>query len=112
MTDTPKYVANELADELQLQAWLARKELTNPSLKRDDLHEQATVLARMRDELRLQLHLGKLEARDEFERIEERWRKLLKTDLEPEIDTIAEGVGELAHQLLGEIRKGYHALVD
>lgn len=106
------YVANEIADELQLQAWLARKELSHPSLKHDDIHEQATVLARMRDELRLQAHLGKLDAQDELERIEERWKTLMRQDVEPAVAAVASSLEEVTRSLLDEIRKGYHALVD
>jgi hypothetical protein len=93
------------ADELKLQAWLARAELENPSLKNSEHHEGISVLAMLRDELRLQMALGRLEARDEWEASERRWQRVMHL------------AGETAHdvkddlgQLLADIRKGYDKL--
>lgn len=96
---------DQLVDELKLQAWLAAKEIAKPSLNDTSTREEVDALARLRDELRLQLHLGKLEAKDEFHRLEERWRGVMHAAA----DTASDAVGRL-RALLGEIREGYRSL--
>jgi hypothetical protein len=103
-------VLGELTDELRLQAWLARREYQDPSLS-DEEHAEASALARMRDEIRVQMHLGKLEAQDEFDRVEARWRALMKRDVEPAANTMAENLEAAAHDLLREIRDQYQKLL-
>lgn len=95
----------QIADELKLQAWLARAEFNHPSLAHEETREEVSALANMRDELRLQISLGKLEARDEFEKLEGRWRKVKHLAA----DT-AEDVGEGLHDVLRQIRDGYASL--
>ena len=99
----------ELVDELQVQAWLARRELQEPSV--GPSHEKARVLARMRDELRVQLHLGTLEATDRFHEIEAHWAKLVRQDLDPAMKTLGDGIENAVHDLLEQIRDGYQGLV-
>lgn len=103
-------VLQELADELKLQAWLAQRELNEPSLS-DGEHEEASALARMRDQIRVQLHLGQLDAKDEFEHLESRWRLLMQRDVRPTANKVAEAVEHAAHDVLKEIRDGYHRLL-
>jgi hypothetical protein len=93
------------ADELELQAWLARAEFRNPSLNDPKTREEAGALARMRDELLLQLSLGKLEAKDEWERLEQRWTRVKSV-----ANDTAQQVGESVHDLLKDIREGYQKL--
>jgi hypothetical protein len=95
----------QVADELKLQAWLAKAEFSNPSLEHDEAREEVSALARMRDELRLQLHLGRLEARDEFDHLEDRWRKV-KHLAAATVDDAEEGL----HDVLKQIRDGYKSL--
>jgi len=66
-----------IADELRVQAWLARKEFQNPSLRQPAVYQRLSMLAEIRDEIRLQAHLGKLEFQDDWEHLEERWRGLI-----------------------------------
>lgn len=106
MTD----VLGELVDEIRVQAWLAGKELRTPSAPQDPHLEEASVLARMRDEIRVQLHLGQLELNDEWTHIEERWRTLVARDVEPAAEALATGFDEVARGILKEIRDGYDAL--
>lgn len=96
---------DQLRDELELHAWLARAELRRPSLRHEPTRGEVDALVRLRDELRLQLHLGKLEARDRFEALEETWRDLMRT-----VDAAAEDAGEALHDLLRRIREGYARL--
>ena len=104
-------VLGELADELKLQAWLARRETSEPSLKGDGVHKEASALARMRDTLRVQLHLGQLDAKDEWEKLENSWRSFMRNDLARAANEVATGAGELTHQVLEEIRDSYQKLL-
>jgi hypothetical protein len=95
----------QIADELKLQAWLARAEFRHPSLKHEATRKEVSALANMRDELRVQLSLGKLEARDEFEHLEDQWRKVKRA-----ADQAADDAGEGLHDVLKQIRDGYASL--
>ena len=94
-------ILRTLADELQLQNWLRQAELRNPSE-----HDEVNALAQLRDELRLQLHLGTLEARDEFQQVEEMWR-----DVKHRVARAAEEAEEGLHDLLSQIRDQYQRLL-
>ena len=94
-----------MVDELELQAWLARAEFRNPSLQRSEVVGEVSALAQVRDELRLQLALGKLEARDEWEVAERKW-----ADVKRLAAATADDAGETMHDLLGRIREGYREL--
>ena len=66
-------------------------------------------LREARDELRVQLSLGKAEARDAWHQVEQRWQHLegkLKL-LRDESRSDASEIGEAASLLLGEIRDSY-----
>ena len=104
-------VLKELTDELQVQAWLARREWQEPSVREPGTQNEASALARMRDEIRVQLHLGKLDARDEFQKIEKRWQHLMDNDIEPAANVVAEELEEAFHDVLREIRDGYQRLL-
>ena len=94
-------------DELELHAWLERAEFKHPSLSDPAVRGEATALARMRDELKLQLALGKLEAREEWERLEQRWRSFKHA-----ASLAAHEVKETLHDVLRDIRDGYQRLRD
>ena len=46
--------------------------------EKGDLEQLIAQLQQQRDELMLQLHLGKAEARDELEKLEKKWEQLVK----------------------------------
>jgi hypothetical protein len=98
-------LAEQLADELKLQAWLAGAELKNPSLKEVTLRQEIDALVALREELRLQLHLGMLDAKDEFHRIDERWKHLVQA-----ASSAASGAAKTLRELVAEIREGYRAM--
>ncbi len=98
-------VLKQLGDELQLQAWLAGAELRNPSLAQPGVRDEVDLLARLRDELRVQIHLGKLEATEEFEQLEHRWVRIKSM-----ATAAADEAGESLHDLLRDIRDGYQRL--
>ena len=104
-TKEPPPAFGQMADELRLQAWLARAEFKNPSLHDPATKGEIDALAALRDELRLQLHLGRMEVRDEWHRIEDRWRAL-KHRAGDAVDDAAETVADL----VAGIREGYLGL--
>jgi len=76
------------------------------------LNEEIDTVRTMRDELRLQIHLGHAEARESWEQLEKKWQ-----DLEARAEVLAGASREslddieVAGRLLaGEIREGYRAL--
>jgi chromosome segregation ATPase len=79
---------------------------------RDRLDEEAAELRTMRDELRVQMHLGKLDAKDQWEQLEKRWQhaegKL--TQLKDASRETAEDIAEATQLVLEEMREGYQRL--
>lgn len=92
----------QLADDLRLQAWLMQAEQRNPSL-----HEHVKPLAQRRDDLRLQLHLGKMEATDAWHALEDRWQHL-RHRLDVALRSDSEN--DLAKEIVAEIKHGYEVL--
>jgi hypothetical protein len=77
--------------------------------KKDLLTEEVDALRRLRDELRVKLHLAAADARDHFEGLEKKWRHLearmklvAKESREAGVD-----VREAAKLLASELREGY-----
>ena len=69
-------------------------------------------LAQMRDELRVQIHLARLEARTEWERLEPKW-----WELEDKVDALEDasietgkGLKAAAELLIEELEKGYQRI--
>ena len=78
----------------------------------DRLNEELDQLRTVRDELRVQAHLGKLEVRELWEQAEHRWGEL-ETKLESlrrEASEPLHDVGEAARDLAQEIGKAYKRL--
>lgn len=98
-------VLRQLSDDLRLQAWLAAAELRNPSANTESGRAEIEVLARARDEIRLQMHLGKLEAKEEFERLEGRWQTLMSL-----AERAVDDAGERLHDVMKDIREAYQKL--
>lgn len=96
---------HQVADELRLQAWLAKAEVDNPSDHEPAVFERLHVLARARDHLRVQAALGKLEAKDEWEHLEGRWRRLMSL-----VGHKARDLKEDAHVVMDDIHHGYERL--
>lgn len=74
--------------------------------------QDLAALRATRDELRVQLHLAKADAKDEWNRLEESWE-----NVERELATVrdhAKGpmaeINHAAHELLNEIKQGYARL--
>lgn len=83
-------------------------------MDREDLRELATKLEQQRDELRLKAALGKAEAREEWDELEEKWDRLkgkLRAAGE-EADDASDDVKAAASLLMEELKKGYAKIRD
>ncbi len=79
---------------------------------RERIEKEMEDLRAAREELRVRLHLGKLEARDQWEQLEKKWQHTegkLK-QLGDASQEIAEDVGEAAGLALNELKEGYAKL--
>lgn len=78
----------------------------------DRLSEELDALRELRDEFRVQMELGRAEARNRWEELEEDWQhlegklKLMRNESKGEL----EDIGEVARNLLERIREGYRHL--
>lgn len=75
----------------------------------DDLNKILEDLKRQRDELNVQLALGKAEARDEMEKLETKWEEVRAkmATVGDEASTTAQSVGEALGLAVDEIKAGY-----
>jgi hypothetical protein len=79
---------------------------------RERIEQEAADLRTAREELRVRLHLGKLEARDQWEQLEKTWQHAegkLKV-LGDASQEVAAEVGEAARLALEELKEGYAKL--
>jgi chromosome segregation ATPase len=81
-----------------------------------DVKEQMTKalehIKQQRDELQVQLHLAKADAKDEWARLESQWEEI-KPKLEAtreEVVRTAESVGAALGMAIDELKKGYERL--
>ena len=79
---------------------------------REMLERELEDLRATRDELRVRLHPGKLDARDQWEQIEKQWQHVeSKLKLAGETGReIAEDIGEVTSLAIGEMKEGYAKL--
>ncbi len=76
---------------------------------KEKLTAEMSELEALRDELRLQAHLGRVEFRDQWEKAEASWTEVRRklAELETVSGDAARDVGQAAKGLLAEIRSGY-----
>jgi hypothetical protein len=79
---------------------------------RDKVRDEFEMLKRVRDELRVQMHLGKAEVKERWETLEHKFN-----EAEAKVKIVASGAGEpltevsdTARLLLEEIREGYRRI--
>jgi SMC interacting uncharacterized protein involved in chromosome segregation len=79
---------------------------------RERLEQELEDLRVTRDELRLRMHLGKLDAQDQWEQIEKQWQHVeSKLKLAGETGReIAEDIGEATSLAVNEMKQGYEKL--
>ena len=81
---------------------------------KESFDELVDNLKQLRDELRVQIHLGSKEAQDEYHELERKWDELMKEG-QPFADAIsdtAENVGTAAKLAADEMKKGYEKIRD
>lgn len=78
------------------------------------LAELKADLRQARDELRVQMHLAKADARDEWDRLESQWDEFEKKmdNVEDAAEDAAEDVGKALSALGEEIKAGYQRIRD
>jgi archaellum component FlaC len=81
-------------------------------VSRQDIQERIAALKQQRDELKLQLHLARADARDEWNRLEEKWE-----DIRIKAESVCEEAGKTAGAVsttlvmaMEEIKKGYERI--
>jgi hypothetical protein len=81
-------------------------------MKTRNINSDIQDLRRLRDELRVQLHLAKAEGRDAFDRLEKKWPAIESgvARLEKAADAAKDEVGHALRDLVRELREGYAAL--
>lgn len=79
---------------------------------RERLEKELEDLRVTRDELRVRMHLGKLDAQDQWEQIEKQWQHVeSKLKLAGEAGReIAEDIGEATSHAVEEMKEGYAKL--
>jgi hypothetical protein len=78
------------------------------------IDEMIDSLKRLRDELRLKIHLGSKEAQDQYDALEQKWDQMMK-DSQPVKDAVsdtARGVGAAAELAADELKSGYEKIRD
>jgi SMC interacting uncharacterized protein involved in chromosome segregation len=79
---------------------------------RERLEKELEDLRVTRDELRVRMHLGKLDAQDQWEQIEKQWQHV-ESKLKHARETgreIAEEIGEATSLVVEEMKQGYAKL--
>ena len=71
-------------------------------------------LRQTRDELRVQMHLAKADARDEWDKLEGKWEEFQRTmdKVEDAAEDAADDVGDAMSSLGEEIKEGYKKIRD
>lgn len=74
-----------------------------------NFNEEIQTLKTKRDELKLQTHLMKAEATDEFEKAEEKWSEFQQKvkHIQNSAENSGENIKEAAVLLLGELKNAY-----
>lgn len=80
--------------------------------KRDELHKLVDTLAQQRDELRVQMNLAKLEARDEWNDLEQKWEDVQNklNQVRKVADETGGDVVAAAKLVADEIGRGYERM--
>lgn len=79
---------------------------------REELEKLMDTLAQQRDELKLQLHLAKAEAKDEWNALEGKWQQAqVRLDqLQGATEQTLDEVGTAASLLADELKRGYERI--
>lgn len=77
--------------------------------KKEQMEEMLSGLRQMRDELKVKIHLGKAEAKDEWEKLEKKWQefKAHSKVVGEAMDESAKNVGSALEIVGSELKEGY-----
>ena len=80
--------------------------------REERLAEMVSSLKQIRDELKVQIHLGKAEAKDEWEKLEEKWQELKAhgETISGAVEESAKDVGSALEIVGGELTAGYERI--
>ena len=82
----------------------------------DKFEDLISSLKQQRDELKVQMHLGSLEAKDEFEALEKKWEtwtaeaKAQSKPMREVIEGSAKNVGSALDLVLDEVKQSYERI--
>ncbi len=82
----------------------------------DKFGDLIETLKQQRDELKVRMHLGSLDAKDEFEALEKKWEhwsaeaKAQAKPLREVMEDSAKNVGSALELVLGEVKEGYERI--
>lgn len=85
-----------------------------PNEDRDFVSELLSTLKQQKDELALKIHLGGMEAKEEFEKAKEKLDRV-SNDFEPVKDAVAESAGNIFSSLklvAGEVKDSFQRIRD
>ena len=79
---------------------------------KEKLEAMKEDIERLRDEIKLQAHLGKAEAKDELEKLEKEWDAFLLKykPLTDEVEQTAENTGAALSAAADELKAGYERI--
>lgn len=84
--------------------------------KSDKFEDLIDALKQQRDELKVQMHLGSLDAKDEFEALEKKWEqwtaeaKAQSKPIREVMEDSAKNVGSALELVLDEVKQSYERL--
>jgi len=82
----------------------------------DTFEDLIETLKQQRDELKVKMHLGSLEAKDEFEALEKKWEhwtaeaKAQAKPMREVMEDSAKNVGSALDLVLGEVKESYEKI--
>lgn len=82
------------------------------SSQQSTVKDMISSLKRQRDELKLQVHLGSADAKEEWERLDEKFQGLVSRfePLKQAVDETTEDVWESLKLVAGEVTDGFHRI--
>jgi len=83
-------------------------------ISKEDLKEVWTKLRQERDELRVKAHLGTMEAKEEWEELEQKWQRFESkaTEKKDELIETSREVGEGVELIAKELKAAYRRIRD
>ena len=86
--------------------------------RKEGFEDLLESLKQQRDELRVQMHLAGAEAKEEWERLEKKWKRVYaeksaeSKPLREAVEESTKDVGAALEQVAEEIKKGYQRIRD